>query len=200
MLSTRVSRVVVLSLALVAAACGDPTKPKAIYTNTLSTYSLHALTGAPTYGATAISVLGGATHADSRYVFDVAFDLDSTGTTKVYPVRTIAGQLAQLVLASAFGGSVAHVGLQKVSGPFETVREVPSTGYDTLTVQSVKPGEVLALEVVEASCIYSLGGQTLSAKLTVDSVNTTSRRIFVRTVVDPNCGYRSVVPDSIPSH
>jgi hypothetical protein len=38
----------------------------------------------------------------------------------------------------------------------------------------------------------------LYAKLTVDSVNTASRRLYARTVFDPNCGYRSVVPDSIP--
>jgi hypothetical protein len=30
-------------------------------------------------------------------------------------------------------------------------------------------------------------------------VNATLRRIYVRTVVDPNCGYRSVVPDSLPT-
>jgi hypothetical protein len=48
------------------------------------------------------------------------------------------------------------------------------------------------------TCLYSLGGQTLYAKLTVDSLNATTRRLYARTVVDPNCGYRSVVPDSIP--
>jgi hypothetical protein len=58
---------------------------------------------------------------------------------------------------------------------------------------------VLAVEMFDLqTCLYSLGGQMLYAKLTVDSVNTTSRRLYARTVLDPNCGYRSVVPDSIP--
>jgi hypothetical protein len=32
----------------------------------------------------------------------------------------------------------------------------------------------------------------------VDSVNLAARKLYARTVTDPNCGYRSVVPDSIP--
>ena len=198
--SIRLSRVVVALAALLSAACGDPTKPKATYVNAPSSYSLHALTGAPAYGATAISMLGGATHADARYAFDLAFDLNASGQTLVYPVRVLGGPLAQLVMGSAYGTSLTRVGMQKISGAFDAITEVPSANYDTLTVQALKPGEVLAVEVLESSCYYSLGGQTLSAKLTVDSVNVPLGRIFVRTVVDPNCGYRSVVPDSLPGN
>jgi hypothetical protein len=54
------------------------------------------------------------------------------------------------------------------------------------------------LDVRTGACVYSLGGQLVYAKLTVDSIDVATRRLFARTVFDPNCGYRSVVPDSIP--
>lgn len=190
MLPTRPSRVVVVALAVVAIACGDPTKPRATFANTLSTYALYAFTGAPVNAATAISFLGGAARADASFAFDVAFDLDATGRPVVYPVAAIASDLA---------GGVKRVGLQVIPGPFEAVREVPEKGYDTLSVRTINERDVLAVELLDLStCRFSLGGQTLYAKLTVDSVNTTTRRLYARAVVDPNCGYRSVVPDSIP--
>jgi hypothetical protein len=192
MLPTRPMRVVVVALAVLAVACGDPTKPKATYANALSTYALYAFTGAPVNAATAISFLGGGARADASFAFDVAFDLDATGRPVVYPVRAIASDLA---------GSVKRVGLQKVSGAFDTVREAPETGYDTLAAQTVNVGDVLAVELLDLNtCAFSLGGQILYAKLTVDSVNTGARKLYARTVIDPNCGYRSVVPDSIPEH
>jgi hypothetical protein len=190
MLPTRTSRIVAAVLAVIAVACGDPTKPKATYANAPSSYSLYAFTGAPVNAATAISFLGGAARADASFSFDVAFDLDQTGRPIIYPVRALASDLA---------GSVKRVGLQIVPGPFESVREVPETGYDTLSAKTVNPGDVLAVEMFDLqTCLYSLGGQMLYAKLTVDSVNTASRRLYARTVFDPNCGYRSVVPDTIP--
>jgi hypothetical protein len=190
MLPTRTSRIVAAALAILAVACGDPTKPKATYANAPSSYTLYAFTGAPVNAATAISFLGGAARADASFSFDIAFDLDATGRPILYPVRALASDLA---------GSVKRVGLQVVPGSFESLREAPETGYDTLGAKTINVGDVLAVELFDIqTCLYSLGGQMLYAKLTVDSVNTTSRRLYARTVLDPNCGYRSVVPDSIP--
>jgi hypothetical protein len=197
MLPTRSLRVVVAAFAVVAAACGSPTKPKATSINALNSYSLNAFTGAPANAATAISFFGGVStvpgpvHADARFAFDVAVDLDQSGRALVYPVRTIGSGLV---------GSLKRVGLQVVPGTFDALREAPATGYDTLAVQTVAPGAVLAVELLDNNfCLYSLGGQMLYAKLVVDSVNVGTRRLFARSVIDPNCGYRSVVPDSLPS-
>lgn len=190
MIPTRSSRVVVVALAILAIACGDPTKPKATYTNALSSYTLYALTGAPVNAATAISFLGGPARANAAFAFDVAFDLDASGNPVIYPVRAVASDLA---------GPVKRVGLQVVPGRFDALREVPETGYDTLNIKTVNPGDVIAVELQDlSSCIYSIGGQMLYAKMVVDSVSAGSGKLYVRTVVDPNCGYRSVVPDSIP--
>lgn len=191
MLPTRLLRVAVVVLAVVAAACGDPTKPSATYPSALTSYTFYPVTGAPANVPTALSFLGGSTRADSRFAFDVAFDLTPSGTVAVYPVRLIGGGLA---------GSLKRVGLLPLTGSFDSVREVPSSGYDTLSVQTVAPGKVLAVELLDLNACYtSLGGQTLYAKMVVDSVKTDIRRIYARAVVDLNCGYHQVVPDSIPT-
>jgi hypothetical protein len=190
MLPTRLSRVALAALALAAIACGGPTLPKAAYTSLLSTYELYAFTGAPPHASTAISFTSGSVRADATFGFDLALDLDANGKVVVYPVRTVAGDLA---------GTLKRIGLQPVAGPFESVREAPSTGYDTLSVRTITPGAVLAVELQEiAQCQYSAGGFYLYGKLVVDSVTTTPRRIFGRYVLDPNCGYRQVMPDTIP--
>jgi hypothetical protein len=190
MLPTRSSRVAVAALAFAAIACGDLTKPKASFTSTLNSYELYALTGAPPRAATAISFTTGSVRADAGFGFDVALDLDANGKTVVYPVRNVAGALA---------GTVKRVGLQPIAGAFETVREVPSTGYDTLGNKTIVPGAVLAVELQEVLlCQTSVGGLYLYGKMVVDSVKPTPRRIFGRFVLDPNCGYRQVMPDTIP--
>lgn len=201
MLPIRSTRVVVVALATLAVACGDLTRPKASTPNIAVSYTVTAFTGAPVNLATAISFLGGSARADSRFAFDVALDLDPSGAVTILPVRTVAGALGDAIHQQTTGLPLKRVGLQKVTGPFEAVREAPTTGYDTLGVQTVTPGTVLAVELLDfANCYTGFGGSTIYAKLTVDSVNATSRRIYTRTVVDPNCGYRGLVADSIPTN
>ena len=194
MLPTRLLRVVAVALATVLVACGDPTRPRATTPNLLLAYSIHGLTGAPPATANAMNMYVGPTRADASFDFDVALDLDQAGKILVYPVRAIAGPLAGLV--------PTRVGLQPMSGSFEALREAPERGYDTLTVQTISPGTVVAVEMVDlvsGLCIYSFSGSSTYAKFVVDSVNTTTRRFYIRSVSDANCGYRSLVPDSIPS-
>jgi hypothetical protein len=200
MLPTRSLRVAIVALVAVLAACGDPTKPKAFLANALSTYVITPFTDAPVTAATAINFLGGPTRTSSAFNFDVAFDLDANGRTLVYPVRVVGGALANLERAYLGQAQLPRVGMQIVPGSFESLAEVPTTGYDTLSIQTIAPGAVVAVNVLDPTCAFSLGGTTIAAKMTVDSVNTTTRKIYLRTVVDPNCGYLSVVADSIPTH
>jgi len=199
MLPTRSTRVAVVALAMLAVACGDITRPKASTPNLALSYTVAAFTGGPVNVPTALSFLGGATRADSRFAFDVAFDLDPSGAVVVLPVRTVAGSLGDAIYQSQTGLALKRVGLQQLTGTFDAVREAPSTGYDTLGTKTITPGAVLAVELLDfQNCYTGFGGSTLYAKLTVDSVNTATRRIYARTVVDPNCGYRGLVADSIP--
>ena len=194
MLPTRLLGVVAVALATAVVACGDPTRPRATTPNLLLSYSVHGLTGAPAATANAINMYVGPTRADASFDFDVALDLDPTGKILVYPVRAIAGPLAGFV--------PTRVGIQTLSGTFESVREAPETGYDTLSVRTIAPGTVMVVELVDlvsGLCIYSLNGSSTYGKFVVDSVNTTTRQFYVRSVSDANCGYRSLVADSIPT-
>jgi hypothetical protein len=192
MLPIRFPRVAAVAVAVAAIACGDPTRQRATTPNISNSYTVYPLTAPPAAVPTAISLFTGPRRADASFAFDVAFDLDGKGGIKVYPVHALAGPLA--------GTLSTRVGLQPVPGSFDAVLEAPERGYDTLTVRVVQPGQVLAVELVDRAsgqCLYSLSGQSLYAKMVVDSVDA-ARRLFVRSVVDLNCGYRSLLPDSIP--
>lgn len=187
---TRLVRVALVPLAMLAIACGDPLGTKATYANALNTYAVYGLTNAPPSVPTALSFLGGLSRASSTFAFDIAFDFDASGRVLVYPVRAIGGAMA---------GSLKRVGLQTVSGAFDLVTAVPLAGYDTVNAMVLTPGTVLAVELRDGtSCYSSLKSTLLYAKLVVDSV-VAPNRIWFRTVIDPNCGYRGVVPDSIPT-
>jgi hypothetical protein len=194
MLPTRLPRVAVVALATLAVACGDITRPKATTPNLQLDYSVYALTGTPVGVTNAVNFFVGPARVDAAFGFDIAIDIDPTGNLKVYPVRALAGPLA--------GTVPTRVGLQEVTGPFESVRTAPDKGYDTIGVKPLTPGKVMAVELVQQaslSCVYSLNGSSMYAKFVVDSVQLPTRRIFIRTVTDANCGFRSLVPDSIPT-
>ena len=94
MLPTRLVRVGVVALAVIAVACGDITRPKATYPNVLTNYTIYGLTTAPASAPTDINYLGGSTAANASFLFDVAFDIDASGRAVVFPVRTRASALA----------------------------------------------------------------------------------------------------------
>jgi hypothetical protein len=194
MLPTRLPRVAVVALATLAVACGDITRPKATTPNLQLDYPVFALTGTPVGVTNAVNFFVGPARVDAAFSFDITLDLDATGNISVYPVRALAGPLA--------GTVPTRVGLQSVDGTFESVRTAPEHGYDTISVKSIKTGEVMAVELVQQTslqCVYSLNGSSMYAKFVVDSINLPTRRLYLRTVTDANCGFRSLVPDSIPT-
>ncbi len=198
MLPTRLPRVAVVAvvaLATLAVACGDLTRPKASTPNLELDYSVYALTGTPVGVTNAINFFAGPARVDAAFGFDIALDLDSAGQIKVYPVRAVAGTLA--------GTIPTRVGLQTVPGTFESVRAAPNSGvYDTIKVQTISPRQVVTAEIFQQTslaCVYSLQGSAQYAKFVVDSVDPTTRKLFVRHVIDGNCGFRSLVADSIPT-
>ncbi|MES2176430.1 MAG: hypothetical protein V4550_01085 [Gemmatimonadota bacterium] len=193
---TRYGRVAVVAFAVLAIACGDITRAKATYTSVLGSFALYTLTNSPPAVPNALLFLGGQTRATSTFSFDVAFDLDADGKPVIYPVATLAGAPA---------GTQKRIGLQIIPVTFNDLREVPATGYDTVSAKSVPVGATVAVEMRDpAACyssnIYSITSQFVYAKMVIDSVNLSTRRLFLRTVIDPNCGYRMVVPDSVPTN
>lgn len=192
--SPRFVRAAVVACSVLAVACGDLTRQKATYASALASFQLYTLTQSPAAQPNALAFLGGVTRASSSFTFDVAFDFDATGRILVYPVRLLGGAPA---------GPLKRVGLQIVPGSFDALREAPETGYDTLNVKTINVGTTVAVELRDQTACFSysvLTPQLLYAKFTIDSVTPATRKIYGKLVLDPNCGYRGLVPDSIPQN
>lgn len=179
----------VLALAVFAvAACSDPFSVKAQYANVPFAYSLYGLSGSGLANAPAALDLTStaAVRVDGSLNFDVAFDFDGAGKIRIIPQR--------LVGASISGART--VGLQRISGVYETVLLAPARGWVFDSLLTVLPGEVVGVRLTSASCAYQLSSE-IYAKLVVDSVKT-GGLIYGRGVLNPNCGFKSF-EDGLPS-
>jgi hypothetical protein len=172
----------VLVLAVLAvAACSDPFSVKAQYANVPFTYSLYGISGSgPANAPAALDLANVATvRVDGSFGFDVAFDFDGTGKIRILPQK--------LVGASISGART--VGLQRLSGVYETVLLAPARGWVFDSLLTVLPGEVVGVRLTAASCAYQLSTE-IYAKFVVDSVRA-GGLIFGRGVMNPNCGFKS---------
>jgi len=173
-------------------ACGNPTSLTASVPDFTDTLSVFALSGTPPAFPSGISIVARqAVRVDGFAQFDVAFDINAAGNPVVYPVKLVV---------SSPGGSRA-VGMQKVPGVFESVLSAPTTGFETDSALVMLPGDVVVVQTPHNGagdlCQFTLS-PNLYAKMVVDSVNLGSRSLFLRTVFDPNCGFRSFA-DGIPT-
>lgn len=173
-----------------ASGCDDPFGFEATTETTGDTLVAFAMSGTPASFASAYnSASGGVVRIAAEAAFDVAFDLTSNGQVRVVPVRLITATRPSIGGASP----TQQVGLQAPSGTFEALTKAPSSGYKIDSVVVVAPGRPVVLEVQSEACQFSLA-QTLYSKFVVDSINTTTRQIFFRTLRNPNCGFRSFLP------
>jgi len=184
---------------LVAAAtlaCSDPNAPRANYPNYTDTLALYALNGAPLTAPTAIRLFGdvasGTAEArtDASYQFDVALDINGEGRPVLLPVRAVA---------ATFVG--AHrVGVRRTTQSFESILEAPIDNYQHDSVAVLTVGETVVIQSGDADAASAcFGGGVIYGKVIVDSVSTSARRIFARVTANPNCGFRSLQADSVPS-
>jgi hypothetical protein len=180
-----------LSAALIS-ACGDPTGLTASLLNTVDTLSVFALSGTPPDFPSGIAFLSRqSVHVDGFALFDVAFDINADGNVVIYPVK--------LVVASP---SARPVGMQKLAQVFDSVAEAPKTGYQSDSAFVALPGETIVVQSAHNGgadlCQFAIN-PNIYAKLAVDSVALSSRTIYLRMGLDPNCGFRSF-EEGVPSH
>lgn len=188
----RTLALVAASAALVGCKSQNPIRPDLLVT--ADTLTAYALTGTSSALPSALAVQYGTTvRVDGSASFDVAFDFDSAGNVVVSPVR---------LLVSAVAGA-PPVGLQLVNGTFDSITQAPGGYYRPDTAIVVRPGQpfvVLATRATSSIACYYVGTPHIYAKVVVDSVfPATSRAIYLRAVIDPNCGYRSFVPNAYPA-
>ena len=172
-------------VAVVLSACGDVAALTASFPTSLDTLSVFALSGTPPSYPSGIAIVAAQpVRVDGSASFDVALDINDAGNAVIYPVK--------LVVSSPGGSRV--VGLQKVTGSFDSVLEAPKDGYETDSALVMMPGEVVAVQSAHNFssdlCVFAVN-PNLHAKITVDSVNLASRTLYLRMGLDPNCGFRS---------
>jgi hypothetical protein len=172
------------------AACDDPLGLQAGLGTLTDTFTIFALSGTQTSAPVGLSTTDRiAVRLTDNIAFDVAFDLDGSGSLTAYPVRLIV----PFRVISGFLQETHRVGIQKSATAFDQLTKAPSSGYNYDSVTVARPGETLVIEVQAAQCSFSFS-PLLYTKIAIDSVFTTSRAIRIRTVHDPNCGFRSFQP------
>jgi hypothetical protein len=186
---SRVRRAALTLAALVAvvgvSACdqNDPFRPVAADANEITTLTLAAFsTGA--IAPTAIDFI------NKRAVRP---ELQTTGFTNFQLALDITndGRVALLPVLSVLTppGGASRIQLQKSSGAFEVLERAPAGGYASDSAVVTAPGETWVFRLETTNCIY---GDPFFGKLIVDGVNSTTRRIAVRFLINRNCGYRDL--------
>jgi hypothetical protein len=165
------------------AACGNPNAlPPAYITNAVDTVSLYALSGTPIALPSAYSIISNhVVRTDQGSPFDFAFDIDTTGTSRVYPTGALKLGQASGVLLSA--------------QDFDSIKIAPTSTYNLDSSQVVNVNTVLILHSSSVSCSYGIPA-FYYAKLHVLTIDTTSsvRRIDFEILTNLNCGYRGLQP------
>ena len=173
--------------ALALAACSDPFKLKAQYANEPFTYSVYGMSGAgPANAPAALDLLGRSPmRVDGTFGFDIAFDFDGHGKILIIPQKLVGTPMS--------GARV--VGLQRLSGSYESILEAPLHNWMLDSALAVIPGDVVGVRLSTASCVYQLSTE-MYAKIVVDSLGS-GGLMYGRGVFNPNCGFRSYA-DGVP--
>jgi hypothetical protein len=111
--------------------------------------------------------------------FQLALDVDAQGRVLLIPV---------LALLNPPSASVS-VGLVRSTLPFEQLGRAPTGGFVNDSTVTAAVGETWVVRLQAGLCTF---GDPLYAKLVVDGVNQTTRRLAVRFLVNANCGFRDL--------
>ena len=165
-------------------ACTDPLRNTASQTNVNQFFTASAISGTPTNSLVALNLVNKAvTRLDGGFAFDIAFDINAQGQAVILPLGLVG---------TPIGG--AHlVGLQRMTGTFDAVSAAPKSGYVFDSTFVVTPGAVLAIQAQETICSASLTPYVF-AKLAIDSLNVPTRTLYGHTLINLNCGFRSLAP------
>lgn len=183
----RLSAAAVLVLALGACKASNILRPdQLVSADTLVAY---ALTGTPASLPSGLaSPFRTTVRVDGSGAFDVAFDLNARGDSIIVaPVRAVISPLT----------GAPQVGLQMPKMSFDAITSAPGGYYRPDTAIVVAPGEPFVLLTQRSTgattCLYNPAPR-IYAKVVIDSVQLPTRAIYLRQVMDPNCGFRSFEP------
>ena len=186
---------VLITVATVLAACaaGNGLTSPASLDNATVSYSVYAVTGTSNllpsaYQFSTETLVRPRVTTTGALNFDVAFDIDSLGRVLLLPAKYVV----PLPPAGA-----PQVGLQKMTaGTYDQLTRASLTGYTLDSMQVAVVGDLYTIQLHDSGCPY---GDFFYGKLTVDSIILSERRIVMRSMVNMNCGYRSLL-DGLPTN
>ena len=186
----RLAALAALAAAAAVAACGNPfTLPPAGAAVYDTTFTLFSMSGTPVSEPSAYDMVLSpprVVRTDQTLSFDFALDIpDSLGDT--VPLLIPPGAL----------GLTRDAGLQLTTVAFDSIRIAPNTGYEQAIGAKLAVGAVVLASSRTQSCNYNYA-YPLYAKLKVLAIDLVARSVTFRVLLDPNCGYRSLVADSVP--
>jgi len=182
-------------------ACDAPNATTNLISVIADTLTVYALTGTPpSYPAAFLASSGAVTRADGGFNFDVRFDIDPSSQVIVYPQKLVGVPCVTGALncGGALGGK--PVGLQRITVAFDSLERAPVSGYQFDSTFTLKPGQGLVMQVQSSSECPLAFSTVMYSKFVVDSIDTNRRSIYFRSIVDPNCGYRSLIPGAKPAN
>ncbi len=167
-------------------ACGDANLlPPATLGVREDTITLWAITGTSIALPSAWDqVLGIAARTDRTSSFDWAFD---------FVWDSVAHDTVPALLPRGALGLSVDGGLQKVSGVFDSLRTAPGSGYDGSAPVYLDSTTVVATRSRTQTCNFGIYSG-IFAKATPLAISRSFRKVVLRLVTDPNCGYRSFNP------
>ena len=196
-----VSSVGVAAVVFGVSACDNPNTSTTLITVIADTLQVFALTGTPpSYPAAFLASSGAVTRADGSFYFDVAFDINPSSEVIVYPQKLVG--VPCVTGAVNCGGTAGGkpVGLQRITVAFDSLERAPTAGYQFDSTFTLTPGQGLVMQVQSAAECPLAFSTVMYSKFVVDSIDTTRRSIYFRSVNDPNCGYRSLIPGTTPKN
>ena len=179
--------------ALIAAAaalvqCGgsDSFLTPANFENVDRQYELWALTGSSAarpagYQFASESLVRPQILPNGALNFDVAFDITADGKVLVLPARAVV-PLPPVPPPT--------IGFARQPGAYEQLQRATDKGYVADSAVVLAIGETITIRLINSGCVY---GEPFYAKLTIDDINVAERRLLMRTLVNRNCGYRSLL-------
>jgi hypothetical protein len=182
--------VALASAAAIAACSASYTLPPATNAPDSGTVTLWALTGTPLALPSAYDFLTTPpvlVFTDRTSALDFAFDITADSVHDTSAVLLPRGAL----------GLSLDGGLQISTQPYDSITMAPTGGYqDSLPVKLVVGTVVLAASRAETcnfGYVYPLYG-----KLRITAIDFVARSVTFAILVDQNCGYRSLKPDTLP--
>lgn len=184
-----------------ASACNDPNQNNNVFAVVADTLQVFAMTGTPpSFPSAFLASAGAVTRADGSFNFDIAFDIDQSNKVIIFPQKLIGVPCVLGALNCGGAAGAKPVGLQRITVPFDSLVRAPASGYQFDSSFTMSPGQAVAMQVQSSSeCPLSFS-TVMYSKVVIDSLDPNRRAIYFRSVHDPNCGFRNLVPGATPKN